>query len=92
MTSTAWLSCKCDSYKFTISTVAHRKKLRLSSITKVGRAYPIQMNINLASRVDGRLLASQLADFADDADGAVGELLEVLRIDARSRFGGHDSV
>jgi hypothetical protein len=37
--------------------------------------YSVQMHINLTASINGGLLASELCDFAQDADCAVGELL-----------------
>jgi len=51
--------------------------------------YAVQENADLSSGIDGRLLAAQLAHFAQDADGLVGELLEVRGGDAGGGF-GHD--
>lgn len=45
------------------------------------------MKSNVAACIDCCRLATDLADFAQDADGLVGELLEVLGIDARRCFG-----
>ena len=49
--------------------------------------YAVQKDVDLAACVDGRLFAAQLADFAEDADGLVGELLEVGSGDAGGCFG-----
>lgn len=48
--------------------------------------YAVQKDVDLAACVDGRLFAAQLADFAEDADGLVGELLKVGSGDARGCF------
>lgn len=49
--------------------------------------YAVQEDADLAACVDSRLFAAQLADFAEDADGLVGELLEVGSGDAGGCFG-----
>lgn len=50
------------------------------------RTYAVQVDADLTASVDGRLLAAQLAHFAEDADGLVGELLEVGGRDAGGDF------
>jgi hypothetical protein len=59
----------------------------MSSTKKRPATYAVQEDADLAACVDSRLLAAQLADFAEDADGLVGELLEVGSSDARGCFG-----
>ena len=54
--------------------------------------YAVQEDADLAACIDSRLLAAQLADFAEDADGLVGELLEVGSGDARGCFGHRECV
>lgn len=51
--------------------------------------YFIQMQLHLTAGFDGGRFATDLSDFAENADGAVGELLEVGSGDAGSGF-GHD--
>jgi hypothetical protein len=53
--------------------------------------YAVQKDTDLTSSIDGRLLAAQLADFAEDADCLVRKLFEVGRSDAGSCF-RHDGV
>lgn len=45
------------------------------------------MDIDLTASIDSSLLASELCDFAQDADCSVGELLQVGGVDAGSLFG-----
>lgn len=47
---------------------------------------PIQEDADLASSIYGSLLATQLADFAQDAHGLVGKVFEMWSCDARGRF------
>lgn len=47
------------------------------------------MQLHLTAGFDGGRFATDLSDFAENADGAVGELLEVGSSDAGSGF-GHD--
>lgn len=49
--------------------------------------YTVQENTDLATGIDSCLLAAQLADFAENADCLVGELLEVRCGNARGCFG-----
>lgn len=49
--------------------------------------YAVQEDTDLATSIDCCLLAAQLADFAENADCLVGELLEVWGGDARGCFG-----
>lgn len=51
--------------------------------------YFIQMQLHLTAGFDGGRFATDLSDFAENADGAVGELLEVGSGDTGSGF-GHD--
>ena len=44
------------------------------------------MYIDLTASIDRSFLASELCDFAQDADCAVSELLQVRRVDAGSLF------
>lgn len=47
------------------------------------------MQLHLTASFDGGRLATDLSDFAENADGAVGELLKVGSGDTGSGF-GHD--
>lgn len=47
------------------------------------------MDVHGAVGVDGGGLAAEGGDFAEEADGLVGEGVEVLGVDAGGRFGGH---
>lgn len=54
-----------------------------------GGAYAGKMDVDGAVGVDGGGFAAQGGDFAEDADGLVGEGLEVFGVDAGGGFGGH---
>lgn len=45
------------------------------------------MYVDLTASIDGGFLASQLCDFAQDADCAMGELLKNGSVDAGCLFG-----
>ncbi len=47
------------------------------------------MDVHGAIGVDGGGLAAEGGDFAEEADGLVGEGVEVLGVDAGGCFGGH---
>lgn len=51
--------------------------------------YPVQKYIYAPARVDGGRFSAQRHHFAQDADGLVGEGVEVLGVDARGGFGSH---
>ena len=51
--------------------------------------YAIEMNGDGSTRVQRGRFTVQREDFAHDADGLVGELLQVVGIDTRGRFRGH---
>ena len=50
------------------------------------QTHPGQLNSDETTRIHDRSVAAQLRDFADDANGAVGELFEVLGVDAGGCF------
>lgn len=56
---------------------------------KAGGAYAVQVDGDGAVGVEGGGLAAQGGDFAEEADGLVGEGVEVLGVDAGGCFGGH---
>jgi hypothetical protein len=104
MISTAWLSWRCASCeskrKISVSCICDSMPctsdphcgLSLSfceGVVLFFQTYAVQENANLTSGVDCCLLATDLAHFAQDADGLVGELLEVRGGDAGGCF-GHD--
>lgn len=49
--------------------------------------YPVQMKRDLSSGINRCLFAAQLSNASQDANGLVGELLEVGRSDTRGCFG-----
>lgn len=48
------------------------------------------MYVYAPTRVDGGRFSAQRHYFAQDADGLVGEGVEVLGVDARGGFGSHE--
>jgi hypothetical protein len=75
--------------KSPIETIRHSHELVCSELPKGLNTNPRQENTDLATSVDGSCLAAQLADFAEDTNGLVGELFEVGGGDTGSCF-GHD--
>lgn len=51
------------------------------------QTYSVQMHVDLTASIYGGFFASQLCDLAQDADCAVGELLQIGGVDTRSLFG-----
>jgi len=97
MISTAWLSWRCESCKaecgVSIRSLVKGRPFNSSFFARTCdqgvkvATYAVQEDADLAACVDSRLFAAQLADFAEDADGLVGELLEVGSGDAGGCFG-----
>ena len=102
MISTAWLSWRCESCKaecgVSIRSLFKGRPFNSSFFARTCdqgvkvATYAVQEDADLAACVDSRLFAAQLADFAEDADGLVGELLEVGSGDARGCFGHRECV
>ena len=54
-----------------------------------GKTHPVQMNVDVPGGVQHGRFAAQGDDFAADAHHLVGEVFEVLGVDARGGFVGH---
>ena len=56
---------------------------------RVGAAYPVQVYVYAPARINRGCFSAQRHYSAEDADGLVGEGVEVFGVDSGSGFGGH---
>lgn len=83
-----WPKIRRSQYSHTEVLLHFANKFKRVIILQV--AVFVQMQLNVTAGFDGGRFATDLSHFAENADGAVGELLEVRGRDAGSGF-GHDN-
>lgn len=88
MISTAWLSWRCESWSKKHVSTSGRVMIFpcVQTLFSPVMTYAVQEDADLATGIDSRLLATQLADFAKNADCLVRELLEEGSGNARRCF------